>query len=80
MYYLANAHRKTKTNECFLPNLARQSPHKAFYWYLTSYVLWYQSASVMRNAKSFGHAYGSTDHSEIHVRDHIQVNNNIAPS
>ena len=31
-YYLTNAHRKTKTNECFLPSLARQSPHKAFYW------------------------------------------------
>ena len=29
-YYLTNAHRKT--NERFLPSLARQSPHKAFYW------------------------------------------------
>ena len=28
-------HRGKKTNECFLPSLARQSPHKAFYWYRT---------------------------------------------
>ena len=27
-------HTGKKTNECFLPSLARQSPHKAFYWYL----------------------------------------------
>ena len=25
-------HTGNKTNECFLPSLARQSPHKAFYW------------------------------------------------
>ena len=25
---------KQKQNECFLPSLARQSPHKAFYWFI----------------------------------------------
>ena len=39
MYYLTNAHRKTKTNECFLPSLARQSPHKAFYWLYLLYAV-----------------------------------------
>ena len=39
MYYLTNAHWKTKTNECFLASLARQSLHKAFYWY-TLAVVW----------------------------------------
>ena len=36
--YLSNAHRKTKTNECLLPSLARQSPHKAFYWFIVVFL------------------------------------------